>query len=139
MDYDEIRLSILRQFYSAMYDGEHSVNVRNNPELKDVPEPVVTANLVYLYDKGLINGEKRYADNGRVVVFSADITARGMDIVEMIVKQSLDRLEPPVIAKINEETTTPKKLEKLNEICKQYSAVFDVVIKVVGMIFSNLR
>jgi len=138
-DNDKIRLSILSQFYRAMFNGEGAPNVKDNPELKGIPEPTITANLVYLYDKGLINGKKVHADNGRVFVFTSDITARGMDIVEMIVNQSIDKLEPPVSVEIKKESSTPKKLEKLNEVSQKYSPIFDVVIKVAGVIFSNLR
>ncbi|MDE1764433.1 MAG: hypothetical protein KGH88_09375, partial [Thaumarchaeota archaeon] len=74
-----------------------------------------------------------------IIVFPSDITARGMDIVERIVNESVDKLEPQMGAEINKENTTPKRLAKLNEICQKYSGIIDVVIKVAGTIFSSLK
>lgn len=139
IDNNQIRLSILSQFYMAMFNGEGGPRVNDNPELKGISEPVITANLVYLLDKGLINGEKRYADSGRAVVFTSDITAKGMDIIESIINQSIDKLEPQISAEIKTENTTPKRFEKLNDVCQKNAPILDVVIKVAGIIFSNLR
>lgn len=138
MNNDEIRLSILSQYYRAKFNGKGYGEREENLELKEIPHDIINANLEYLVDKGLINGKKSYTTGG-IIVFPSDITARGMDIVEMIVKESLTKLELPIVAEIKNEGTTPKMLEKLNEKCLKYSAVLDIVIKATGMILSSLK
>lgn len=113
--------------------------LKNNCKLATTPPIRIWRYSAYLLDKGLINGEKRYADNGRAFVFTSDIAARGMDIVELIVKNSINELEPQISEEIKKEDTTPKRFEKLNDICQKYAPILDVVIKVSGTIFSNLR
>ena len=138
MNNNEIRLSILFQYYRAKFNGKGYGHREENPEIKEIPHEIINANFEYLIDKGLIRGTKSYTTGG-IAVFPSDITARGMDIVEKIIDETTTQLESPITTEINKENTTPKKMEKLNEICLKYSAVFDVVVKVAGTIFSNLK
>jgi hypothetical protein len=137
MNNDQIRLSILYQYYRAMFNGQR--DRLENPELKDIPDTVINANLVYLLDKGLINGGKSYSDDGQAYATPIDITARGMDVVENILNQSLEKLDQNVSSEIKKESTTNKKLDKLYEKCAKVEPVLEIVVKIAGMIFSNLR
>ena len=60
MNNDEIRLSILFQYYRAMFNGKGYGTREENPELKDIPNNIIQANELYLVDKNLINGQKAY-------------------------------------------------------------------------------
>jgi hypothetical protein len=139
MDNDQIRLSILRQFYNSMYTGQGHPNVRNNPELAGILEPVIEANVLYLWDKGLIEGEKVVEDGGRSFVVTSDITSRGMDVVESIVNRSLSEIKPDVSKEIKEETTPNGKLDKLYEACKKATPVAETVMSIVRLILSGLH
>lgn len=138
MNTDQIRLSILFQYYRAMFDGQRG-SLEQNLALKDIPYEIINANLVWLLDKQLINGQKRYADDGRVHVIPIDITANGMDIIEKILNQSLTELDQNISSEIKKENTLMEKLDKLSEICTKIQPVFEIVVKIAGMIFSNLK
>lgn len=71
----------------------------------------------------MINGEKRHTDSGCAVVFTSDITTRGMDIVELIVNNSINELEPQISEEIKKENITPERFEKLNDICQKYAPI----------------
>jgi len=137
MNNDEIRLSILFQYYRAAFNGKGYGSREENPELKDIPYEVTTPNLAYLVDKNLINGSKSYTSGG-VHVSTSDITAWGMDIVEKIMNDSLDELEQDVSSEIRKEDLTNKKLEKFYEKCVKVAPMCEVAVKVAGMVFANL-
>lgn len=138
MNNDQIRLSILSQYYRAKFNGKGYGSKEENLELKEIPHEIINANLEYLVDKGLINGKKSYTTGG-IIVFPSDITARGMDIIEKILNQSLTELDQNISAEIKKESTTNKKLDKLSEISAKAEPVLNILINVAGMIFSNLR
>lgn len=138
MNNDQIRLSILYQYYRAKFNGKGYGEREENKELKDVPREIINANLDYLVDKGLINGEKTYVSGG-ILVIGSDITARGVDVVENILNQSLENLEQSISLEIKKENTTNKKLDKLYEICTKAEPVLEIVLKIAGVIFSNLK
>ncbi|MGH2613265.1 MAG: hypothetical protein ACRDFB_09515 [Rhabdochlamydiaceae bacterium] len=137
-DNDRIRLIILYQYYGALFDGQRG-RIDQNSELKDIPYATINANLVWLLDKGLINGQKRYADDGLVHVLSIDITASGMDIVEKILNQSLTALDQNITSEINKESTIDRKFNKLYKISVKAEPVFNILINATGMILSSLR
>lgn len=139
MNNDQIRLTILHQYYKAMFDGKGQTEIKDNYGLKDIPQTVINANLIWLIDKRLINGERRYASNGQVFAITSDITAWGMDVVESILNQSVEKLDPTITSEIKNETTTNKKFDKLYEMCVKVEPVFEIVAKVAGLIFTNLR
>ncbi|MHB8545211.1 MAG: hypothetical protein ACYDAJ_00390 [Nitrosotalea sp.] len=138
MNNEQIRLSILSQYYRAKFNGKGYGEREENPELKNIPRETINANMEYLVDKGLINGKKTYVSGG-IMVSPTDITARGMDVVENILKQSLEKLDQNVISEIKKESSTNKKLDKLFEISSKAEPVLEIVVKIAGMIFSNLR
>lgn len=137
MNNDEIRLSILFQFYRAAFNGKGYGDREENPELKDIPHEVITPNLIYLVDKNLINGKKYYTSGG-VHASTSDITAWGMDIVEKIMNNSLDELDQEVTSEIKKEESTNKRLEKFYEKCVKVVPMCEVAVKVAGMVFANL-
>lgn len=138
MNNDQIRLSILSQYYRAKFNGKDFGENEENLELKNIPPETINANLGYLVEKRLINGKKEYTGAG-VVIFTSDITAYGIDIVERILNQSLPELDQNVSSEIKQESTTDKKFNKLYEISAKVEPVLNIVINVTGMIFSNLR
>lgn len=137
MDNDQIRLSLLCQYYRAMYNGKGYGQLEENPELVNIPDPIMTANLSYLVDKRLINGEKTYVSGG-VIVTTSDITAWGMDVVENILNKTLDQLDQKVSSEINKEESTNKKLDKFYEICVNVQPMYDIAVKVAGLVFQHL-
>ncbi|MGI0075655.1 MAG: hypothetical protein ACREA5_06900, partial [Nitrosotalea sp.] len=78
MNNDQIRLSILYQYYRAKFNGKDFGENEENLELSDIPHEILNANLDYLVEKRLINGTKEYTGAG-VVIFTSDITASGID------------------------------------------------------------
>ena len=137
MNNDEIRLSILFQYYRAAFNGKGYGDREENPELKNIPREVITPNQVYLVDKNLINGKKLYTSGG-VSVSTSDITAWGMDIVEKIMNKSLDELDQDVSSEIMKEDLNNKKLDKFYEKCVKVALMCDIAVKVAGIIFSGL-
>lgn len=98
-----------------------------NPELQNIPENLINANLVYLIDKHLINGKKYYTADG-VLPSATDITAWGMDIVEKILNKSLNSLDNSISSEINNEETTVKKLDKFYEKCVKIQPMCDIAV-----------
>jgi len=126
VDNDEIRLSVLCQCYINKFKGK-GWNHPHELELQNVDEITRDVNLEYLIDKGLLNGHKLSA-NGRVIIPTVSITAWGMDVVEDIMKQSLDKLEPNLRKEVEREGDTHKMLDRLYEKCvKSAPACADVV------------
>lgn len=138
MNNDEIRLSILAQYYRAMFNGKGYGEREENPELKDIPKNIINANRVYLVDKNLINGQKHYSTNGGVVVTTSDITARGMDVIEKIMNTSLDSIDDSINSEIKQEDSTSKRFEKFYEKCVKIQPMCEIAVKVANTIFSNL-
>lgn len=137
MNNDEIRLSILFQFYRAMFNGKSYGMREENTELKDIPRNIINANEIYLVDKNLINGTKTYTSGG-VLVSTSDITAWGMDIVEKIMNVSLSKLDTSINLEMEKENSTDKKLQKFYEMCVKSAPMCEVAVKVAAIIFSSL-
>ena len=137
MDNDEIRLSILSHYYRLMFDGKEHERRTNDPELEGVSSIVISANQSYLMDKGLLEGEKIRSRAG-MVVFCSGITAWGMDIVEKIMKDSLESIDDSISSEIKKEDSTSKRFDKFYEKCIKVAPIFENVIKIAGPILSNL-
>lgn len=136
MNNDEIRLSILIQYYKAMFNSGGYGRDEKNDELKEISSNVINANMVYLIDKQLINGSKDYVSSG-VIVTPADITARGMDVVEKIMKDSLESIDQKYASEIQKESQTDKKLNVFYEKCIKIYPMCETVVKIASIIFSN--
>ena len=130
---DEIRLSILCQYYRARYSGK----IRPAKlDLDGVDHATVDANMGYLVGKGLINGKTNYTSGGNVFVTTGDITYRGTEVVEDIMKRSLHELEPAIRDEIKGEESDGKMLDKLYEKCVKSAPVCEVVVKVAHAILT---
>ena len=131
MNNDEIRLSILCQYYKARYAG------KTKParlELDGVDHSTVDANMGYLVGKGLINGKSNYTSGMNVFVTTGDITYLGMEVVEDILKTSLGELEPNIRDEIEKEKSDGKMIGKLYEKCVKSAPVCEAVVKVTHVI-----
>lgn len=134
---NEIRLSILCQYYRAAFNGKQYGINEENPELKDTPKNIVNANLGYLVDKDLINGTKTYT-SGHIIVGATDITAHGMDVVEQIIDESSAELDPSIGAEISKETSTVQKMSRFYEKCVKIYPMCETAVKIAGSVFSSL-
>ena len=134
MDNDQIRFSILCQYHRARFNGESEPP---NLNLEGVDEITKEANLVYLVDKKLINGVKHHSTDGTVSVITYDISYRGIDVIESIMEESLDKLEPSIRNEIKEERGNDKMV-KLYEKIAESASVCDVVMKVAKAAFAAL-
>ena len=137
MNNNEIRLSILIQYYRAAFNGKGYGEREENGELKKISREVIKANMVYLIDKQLINGSKQYYNKG-IGVTSTDITALGMDIVEEIMDKSLEKIDQTHAAEIQMEPQTDKKLDKFYEKCIKIVPMCETVVNIAGTIFFDL-
>ena len=137
MNNNEIRLSILIQYYRAMFNGKVYGKREENEELEGISSGVINANMIYLIDKQLINGSKQYYNKG-IGVTSVDITALGMDIVEEIMDKSLEKIDQTHAAEIQMESQTDKKLDKFYEKCIKIAPMCETVVRIAGAIFSAL-
>ena len=133
MDNDQIRFSILCQYHRARFNGESEPP---NLNLEGVDEITKEANLVYLVDKKLINGVKHHSTDGTVSVITYDISYRGIDVIESIMKESLVELEPSIRNEIKEEKSNDKMVDKLYEKIAKSASVCDVVVKVAKAAFA---
>ena len=86
-------------------------------------------------DKGLLRGS-RTATGARIIIMTINITADGMDVVENIMKQSLDKLEPGVRSEIEKEGSDSKMLGKLYEKCVKSTPVCEAVVKITHAILA---
>ena len=136
MNNDEIRLSVLCQCYMRKFRGERSV-YPEKLELQGVDEIARDVNLEYLMDKGLLVGGK-IPGNGRTIITAVKITAWGMDVVEDIMKRSLDELEPGLRKEVEGEGDTHKMLGKLYEKCVKSAPVCEALAKVTHAILEAL-
>ena len=137
MNNNEIRLSILVQYYRAAFNGKGYGEEEENDELEGISSVVINANRIYLIDKQLINGSKNYY-SGRVMAIGTDITAHGMDIVEKIMDDSLEDIDQKYASEIQMESQTDKKLDKFYEKCIKITPICETVGKIAGTIFSAL-
>ena len=137
MNSTEIRISILFQYYRAAFNGKGYGEREENPQLTETPKNVINANLNYLIDKGLINGNKHYF-NEEIVPITTDITAYGMDVVEKIMENALPELEVEVKTEIESQTQTDQKVNSLYEKCVKIAHMCEVVVNVAGPIFAAL-
>jgi hypothetical protein len=110
MNDEQIRLSILRQFHDAKYTGQGVPDVRKNPEIAGILEPVIQANLTYLIDTGLIYGTKRYSDNGQAWAIPTEISPSGIDLVN-------SNRDPS--SKLQKGETTNEKLDKIQKMLEK--------------------
>ena len=136
MNNDEIRLSVLCQCYINKFRGKEW-NYPHELELQNVDEIARDVNLEYLMDKGLLGGRKTATDT-RTLIIVVNITAGGMDVVEDIMKQSLDELEPAIRDEIKGEGSDGKMLGKLYEKCVKSAPVCEAVTKVAHAILAAL-
>ena len=137
MNNNEIRLSLLCHFYKAKFRGNCFLLEDEDKEIGNIDEMVLEANLGYLVEKNLINGKKRYKDDD-VLVITQDITAHGMDVVEKIMDQSLDKLDSSIKLEISKEEFPIKKFDKFYEKCIKSAPMWEVLIKVANGIFPSL-
>jgi len=137
MNNDEIRLSILSQYYRAVFNGKGYGSEEENPELEGIPDEIINANMIYLIDKRLINGDKRYTRAGPVV-FTSDITAWGMDVVENIMNKSLNEMNNNVSKEIEKTDSTADKFTKFYETCIRVAPMCETAVKAAHLIFSSL-
>lgn len=122
MNHQEIRFSILHYLYNKHYGEElghyHSVeDIRNNPQLKDIDKHLVYGDVVYLQDKGLVDGVVSIGDTYPTPI---KITAFGIDIVDEITNKLIQEMKDsnenqqeinPIINESNQKTKTEKVLE----------------------------
>ena len=134
---DEIRLSILHQLYRAKFSKNPHV-LAHEFELQNVDYVDIVANLEYLLDKNLIEGDKKYTDNGEVFISYVNINAWGMDVVEDIAKRSLEKLDSSVKAELEKEANTQNVLAKLHEKFADTASVWQPFVQVANTVFSSL-
>ena len=134
---DEIRLTILCEYYNAIHTEKGYGNVRDISELKDSPASVVNANLIYLIDKVLLKGQIKYVTGG-IIPFASRITASGIDIVEEIVKQSEDKLEADIASQLKKENVTANKVLKFTELCVKTASMCQTAVSVTHDILAGL-
>lgn len=137
MNNDEIRLSILSQYYRAAFNGKGYGREEENPELEGIPDAIINANTIYLIDKRLINGDKRYIGSGPIASPS-DITAWGMDVVENIMNKSLNEMNNKVSKEIEKTDSTAGKFSKFYEKCIKVAPMCETAVKAAHLIFSSL-
>jgi len=134
---DEIRLAILCEYYNAIHSEKSYGNVRDITELQGVNSSVLNANLVYLIDKDLMLGETYYTSGG-IHASGSRITARGIDIVEEIVKQSENKVDPKISDELKKKSVTAEKVLKFTELCVKAASMCQTAVNVAHGIFTGL-
>lgn len=133
MNNAEVRLRILFGCYAEMYRDQARGSYRES--LASVEEPAVTANTVYLIDKGLLKGKvSRYA-NGQQAAGVDRILAAGVDIVEEITRRSVSMLDEPEGKEIR---GSPEVQLAFWEKCVNVARVCGVAVDVTGQVLAAL-
>jgi len=134
---DEIRLTIICEFYNALHSDKSYGNVRDITEIQQVSPSIIEANVVYLIDKGLIEGKIHYTTGG-IHTSPTRITAHGIDIVEEIVKQSEKKLETEISEKLKEKNVTAEKVLKFTELCVKAASMCQTAVNITHGILTGL-
>jgi len=134
---DEIRLAILCEFYNALHSDKSYGEVRDINQLKKESPSIIDANVIYLTDKGLIEGEISYTTGG-IHPTPSRITAHGMDIVEEIVKRSENEVETEISEKLKEKNITAEKVLKFTELCVKAASMCQTAVNITHGILMGL-
>lgn len=123
MEHDEIRFRFLRVLYEKYYGGHARLPLNPTEIIKEagldsINQNLVNGDVIYLRDKGLVNGEYTL---GPTLPYYVTISSYGIDTVEMIMKESLQVIEQNAEGLMNEEI---KEIQKEQEPPKKYAKLW---------------
>ncbi len=131
MNHQEIRFSILHYLYNKHYGKElgHHHNVEDiitKTRLKNIDRDLIYGDIVYLKDKGLVDGVISIGDTYPTHIM---ITAYGIDVVDNISNEIVQNLKNSIenqqeINPIINESNQKTKTEKVWEYVKANPAFF---------------
>lgn len=144
----EIRFRILSRLYEHNF-GDHQestvlVDIRlvRSLRLKDSDQNLVYGDIIYLYDKGLIEGYKQV---GMAYPFRINITSYGIDIFESIMNRSLETIadtssDAGVKTKVKdiiEEVDQKSKFEKFRDFVGENASWIELVANIARSWFTG--
>lgn len=133
MDNHEIRLVLLAQYYRVMFTTNEYGSLPLDPLLKGISGPVIYANMVYLIDKGLIDGRIHYGST--VYPILNRITAHGVDAIEEIMDKSLVKMGTEEASEIKAEHDPGTKFSKFCDLCIKAAPLCETVANVARAVF----
>lgn len=82
-----IKTILLFEYYKQLYGEDSGVYHYVLPELKDIDNQIIDANVIFLIDENYLRGTVEYTNAG-AIPFITRINSKGMKLVESIVEKA---------------------------------------------------
>jgi hypothetical protein len=148
MDHNEIRLKFLHTLYQKHYSPELlqpqvTENIIQESGLGDIDKNHVAGDIVYLEEKGLINGSPvighKYSPNVRITVYGIDFIEKVFDKFARNFENGNidDESKCKVKELLKEGESTSARIQKIVDLAQKSTSVWLNIMQIVGPLFGN--
>ena|SRR2546428_5032322 len=132
---EEIRLVLLSEYYESLF-GENPVNEYKIKQLESINDNIISANLIWLIDHHLLEGTIEATGAGHIP-FVSRISGHGMDVIETMVRELSDKVDPKISNDIKEKQSMMDKSILFIDLCIKVTQLSGIVAQYASKVFGH--